>query len=564
MNLPKKVNYALLSLLAVINIVFRYPITNHEIGVDSFAMHSLINSITRFGFDRRIASPLSLFGLYPHSSPTGALFTLSGFSQLTGIDTEHSILLVATFLGILGALGTYLFAKEILDDDIFAFSSAMLYSLSRTFLGFTMWTYSTRGLLVALLPIFMWILMRIYKDTKNRLKYISLSIIMLVILVSIHRMAFFILFILMAFVISIIAFKIFTNLRQRIKFPKKTPIISSSIVTFLLVFLFIIPLSAWAFYGVGTKEALAEGQYFIKGSGLIVQLLQMGILYAMAFGILIILAPIGYFYILRKAAKRYPNIFMISILFFFTFFWTDWIYARTFFILYIALFSGMGLLAIAKFAENKLKKKYLIPIGVILLLLIAVSLPIIITIPHGQKTLICTTELREETYNAGLYLRYHNDAIVFSNDGSVASKIDAFSGTNPHKIPDYFNKSKLERVPFKELISGEYDYLYKEKKPRFGYHVTWYPSLTYSVFLNPSGCNSPVIRKALEYNLQGNGMYYVAVMSYLGNNITWKDPSTFEYVEKESPFLVNLHEKTYKIYDDGFEHVMFLNYPKGE
>lgn len=550
MILPKKVNYALLSLLAVINIAFRYPVTNHEIGVDSFMIHSVVNSITRFGFDARIINPLSLFGLYPHSSPTGALFTLSGFSQLTGIDTEHSILLVATFLGILGAFGTYLFAKEILNNDIFAFSSAILYSLSRTFLGFTTWTYSTRGLLVALLPIFMWILMRIYKDTKNRLKYISLSIIMLVILVSIHRMSFFILFILMAFVISIIAFKIFTNLHQRIKFPKKTSIISSSIVTLLLVFLFIIPLSAWAFYGVGTKEALAEGQYFIKGSGLIVQLLNMGILYAMAFGVLIILAPIGYFWILQRATKRYPNMFMISILFFFTFFWTDWIYARTFFMLYIALFSGIGLVAIAKFAENKLKKKHLIPIGVILLLLVAVSLPIIITIPHGQKLPINPTELRKETYNAGIYLKYNDDAVVFSNHDSY--KIDAFSETNPYKIPDYFNKSKLERVPFKELISGEYDYLYKEEK-------RCYSSIIWSVFLNRKGCYSQSVRNALDYNLQGNGTYYVVVFSWLGNNVAIKEE--FELVGRESPFLMDLHEKTYKIYDDGFEHVMFLNYP---
>jgi len=180
MKLSKRANYLLIfGFLAILNVLFRFPVTPHELGADSFHMHGMANFISENGYAKWIMHPLSFFGLYPLSYPSGSIFYLSSISQSTGIDTEYSILVVSTFLGVLGAFTTYLMAKEILDDDFFAFAAAFIFSISRVFLTYTTWTYTTRGFFAALLPLFIWSLLRLSSsERKEKLKYLMLAVVL--------------------------------------------------------------------------------------------------------------------------------------------------------------------------------------------------------------------------------------------------------------------------------------------------------------------------------------------------------------------------------------------------
>lgn len=191
MKFTKRTCYILIAFLIMLNIVFRYPTTPHETGADSFFIHSLANSITNNGYAKWILHPLSFFGLYPISYASAVPFTLSGMSQTLGVETEISILIFSIIIGVLGTFGAYLLAGEIIDDDRFKVIVAFAFSLSPLILKFTMWTASTRGLFIALLPLFLWCILKSL-NKHHKWKYIGLSIFLFVLLGATHRMIWFV------------------------------------------------------------------------------------------------------------------------------------------------------------------------------------------------------------------------------------------------------------------------------------------------------------------------------------------------------------------------------------
>jgi hypothetical protein len=113
MKFSKKINYALFGFLILLNIVIRYPLVPHEVGSDSFHIHSYADSITSYGYATWIIHPYSYLGLTPDSYPSAIPFLLSGMSQSTNLAMEPTILLLSIIIGLLGLFGAILFAKEI-------------------------------------------------------------------------------------------------------------------------------------------------------------------------------------------------------------------------------------------------------------------------------------------------------------------------------------------------------------------------------------------------------------------------------------------------------------------
>ena len=118
----------------------------HEIGMDSFDIHSIANSVSTFGYAKWWIDPAAIAGFYPFSYASLVPFVLSGISQCTGINMERTIWLFSAFIGLFSAFTAYLMAGAIRDDDIFKYLVAFAYSTSAGILYFTTWTVSTRGM----------------------------------------------------------------------------------------------------------------------------------------------------------------------------------------------------------------------------------------------------------------------------------------------------------------------------------------------------------------------------------------------------------------------------------
>jgi hypothetical protein len=174
----------LFALLLILNLVLRIPSISHEKGADSFFIHSLANSITSFGYANWWLHWLSVFGYYPYSYASAIPFSLSGISQVTGIELEYTILLFCIILGTFSIFSAYLLAGVIYDDFLFKYLVALFYSTSPSIMFFSTWEISSRGPFNIFLPIFLYLIMKNIQDTK-RLFLLSITGIFLF---SIHHL----------------------------------------------------------------------------------------------------------------------------------------------------------------------------------------------------------------------------------------------------------------------------------------------------------------------------------------------------------------------------------------
>src|SRR2546427_11133978 len=85
-----KVTLLLLAAISVISLVLRYP-TGNEVGVDSYSIHALADTIARQGKIGWLISPLSYLGLAPFSYAAAVPFSLAGLAELSGLGAKAAV-----------------------------------------------------------------------------------------------------------------------------------------------------------------------------------------------------------------------------------------------------------------------------------------------------------------------------------------------------------------------------------------------------------------------------------------------------------------------------------------
>lgn len=195
MKLRKRTTLFLLILIIFINIVIRYPRVPHEVGADSFLIHSFSNTVMELGQIPWISHPTSYLGLYPNSYPAGGPVLLAAFSGLSGLSMENTILVVSGLLGLLSCVGAFLVAGTILPDNRFKLFVAFGYSTSPLLLKFSMWTFSTRIMFLTLLPLFLWaVLSRMDIELDRKYSYYVIAFLFLLAMATTHRLFWMALF----------------------------------------------------------------------------------------------------------------------------------------------------------------------------------------------------------------------------------------------------------------------------------------------------------------------------------------------------------------------------------
>src|SRR5437762_8482094 len=204
----------LLGSIVVLNILLRYPSGDHEIGLDSFFIHTLAQSVLSRGHADWILNPLSYFGWYPLSYPSSSPFFEATLSSLSGLDVETTILLSSLLLGPIGILGAFLLAREFSRDELFGIFVALLYGLAPKFLVFTIWTATSRNLFMTLLPFFVWTLLRSYRSAN--ISNVSFLLAVSVLLATTHRLVVLVFVIVLALISAAIVHVIGRVLRTQL------------------------------------------------------------------------------------------------------------------------------------------------------------------------------------------------------------------------------------------------------------------------------------------------------------------------------------------------------------
>src|SRR5438445_3730932 len=200
MRLPAKPTYCLLLFLLGLNLIVRYPRTPHELGFDGFVLHGMTVSLIQNGNAKWVLHPLSYFGFYPLSQPSGSIFFLTGFTQLSGVPLDATILVFDMGLVGLGLFSAFLLSMEIRRDEGLALIVAAFFSLSPRFVSGLLWEIPTRTLFSALVPLFIWLLLRLQRTRDKR----SLGFVLLVltVMMSAHRLTVLMAAVFIAFILT--------------------------------------------------------------------------------------------------------------------------------------------------------------------------------------------------------------------------------------------------------------------------------------------------------------------------------------------------------------------------
>ena len=386
MKFSKHTTYALVALLIVLNIIFRYPTTPHEIGWDSFSIHLLANSISEFGYAKWWIHPASIGGFYPYSYASTVPFLLSGISQCTGIGMQWTIWLFCVLIGIFSASTAYLMAGAIKDDDVFKYVVALVYSTSTGILYFTTWTVSTRGLFIVLLPLFIYLLL---KCRISIAKYNTLTLILFVVLLITHHLFYFIIPVVVSYLIVIIFYK----LKMHVRFAK----IPKNFVYFVLpacfLGMFAIPFFIHSFIGVELGYVWQEIQF---------------IEYARIIGFPVIFIIGGFSYLLLKPVKSFEEWFLLIVLLGLTPMLHIEIYTKWFFLAFACLLIGVALTNIVKTTIKK--KKGVTSTIVVILLLSSISFAGYYQFVHFlNDPSPYTRHMEERTYVGALWIKDNID-----------------------------------------------------------------------------------------------------------------------------------------------------------
>src|SRR5947209_12472739 len=200
MRLPRKTLYALLLFLLGLNLIVRYPRTPHELGFDGFVYHGMTASPIQNGHAEWVLTPFSYFGLYPLSHPSGSFFFLADLAQLGGTPVEAAILLFDMSLVGLGLLSAFLLSMEIRRDEGLALLVAALFSLSPRFVAGLLWEIPTRTLFSALVPLLIWLLLRLHRTRDKR--SLGLVLLVLTVMMSAHRLTVLMAAVFIAFILT--------------------------------------------------------------------------------------------------------------------------------------------------------------------------------------------------------------------------------------------------------------------------------------------------------------------------------------------------------------------------
>ena len=195
-----------LILLGLLVTFFRYPITESPTGTDNFYYISAVKAILESGEIFWAENLLSIYGLFPGTTPLGSLILATAITEVSGLSVHDYHLVHSIFLSLIFTFGIFILAGEFTTNYRSRWFSALAFSLAPRFLTFTSWRFSLRLSLIAILPFFLWLILRLVNEKYGRKpkKLLILLLVFTLLLPSFHRMGLLLPGFFLSFIISLL------------------------------------------------------------------------------------------------------------------------------------------------------------------------------------------------------------------------------------------------------------------------------------------------------------------------------------------------------------------------
>jgi hypothetical protein len=547
----------------LVTMALRWPSTYHETGVDSLYIHSLSTSIVQFGDMGWIASPLSIFGLYPLSYSSGIPILLSQFALMTGTTVEFTILIFSFLVAAIAAMTSFMLTLEIRKSPILAFAVSIIYSASPFLLFYTQWTMTTRSFFMALIPLTIWLIIKRERlgddESDRRMKTVLLVLLAanLVILVAIHKVALMALLFIVSY---LIARRVHQTLNWGafhkgfrfvgIQFPQ------GRLLTIVMIIGVGISVTVLSYYLGWLGLESYELGIFSDGSDLSKLLNVMGSVAATAGLPIALLFPIGFAIIVLRKKKSFVDLFLVISLLILLPFLGSRTYERLLFPIVIVIMIFIPI----HFIKNKRHRK-------IFTLVIAVA--VILTLPFNfvivdrynqwpsRMAINDGIAITDHTYMTALYFQYNFEGENFAiNNDLIGGGVQATSG-GPQFPLGILSAGISNLLVYGIITPNELDVetsslesMLASKGQIFSTHWTlemindWVT--LYLICRNMKDASNILDKYNVTVFIEDkrlNGK----VVDYDGNTL-WPHSGS-------SQFIVGVHKETYIIYDNGVEMI---------
>jgi len=462
LNLSKKIS---LTLLFFMTILVRYPSTPSPTGTDNFYYISMAKVILYNGQIFWADNILTLYGLFPGTSPLGTTLFASVVCSITGFSIYQYIFFHGFIFSLISTYGFFMLTGEFTDNYRSRWFATLCFSLAPRFLTFSIWRLSLRYSLISLLPFFIWLLLRIrhFKYGRHPSRIISLLFIFTLILPSLHRMGLLFPGIFLAFILSAILHywqETATN-RERAGRQALIFLLFVSSYLFYLQYLDFSPYSP-------DDEIL--GAYLFSGYGIFSSIGNLALYYMLSAGPFIFISLLGLVFWFQEGRVSYPYLFSMSYLALGFFVISDLTYIPYLWTFGILLFIAPGMDFFEDNLEDNPDRQSILFSLFVALILSFTSYDLEYRLEsHDKEEVYYSYYIRDSSLSASIWIEKNLEkSVLESNDIKRERRIAAYSGFVSNVDMSELSSGlidtsemELERTSIKEMYWKSSDHLWK-------------------------------------------------------------------------------------------------------
>lgn len=531
--------------LGIISLLFTllfniYPEHSYSGGIDFIHYQILANNILFHNKITWLSTPLSIWGLYPLSEVVGTPCFLASLTILTKQSFLTSKIISDMIFISLSLLSIFVLFLKIERKYLFAIASGICFIFAPLLLGIDVIISTARSLVILLTPFWLLILYFLYSSNKKNFKKFLFVFILCSFSLSILHLVFLFLipFLVSAIIVKyVFKYKNIFNLRYKHEFLKRRYLYNLFRISFWII---IIILNILIVLQLSNADVIPSDRFnvdpyqqggFISGDSTYITIINMFISLIGGAGILFLFfGLIGLGYLISKRKNDFETIILLSFISSFIFLLTS-VYFRPMFLLYSSFFVGFGFIRIKRI--KLINTKLFVTLIIFLIIISSIFSSFMIyrwerNIPegypkrYGPTTSDLTIYLNQNTYNAGIYLRYNTE-----QDEKFAS------------YKKYIDEQRMEMLSKR----GRYGNMYSINELEKNLNEDWNIVKKENDILRPYKISTPI--------------YRIYPKLFIGNfdrtqDLADKHNVSIAYTptkEKQSGYLHTIEKNAFKIYE---------------
>ena len=454
-----------LVLLALLTLLLRYPITPSPTGTDNFYYISLIQAILSNGQIFWAENISSFYGLFPGTTPLGTPILATTICSVTGLSIYQYQLAHSITLSLISTFGFFMLTGEFTENYRSRWFAALCFSFAPRFLTFTMWRISLRFAFIALLPFFIWLLLRLSNSKYGRhpSRIIFLLVSLTIILPSLHRMALLLPGMLLAFCVSSILYYWQETAINRERAGRQA-LLSLFFLSSYLFYLQYLDFSPYS------PDDELIGAYLFSGYGVFSSIANLAIYYMLNVGPFLFISILGIVFWVQEGRISQSYLFSMAFLTLSFFIISDLIYVPYIVTFGILLFIAPGMdFFIDNLEDHPRRLSVLFSIFTVIILSFSYYDLVYRIDAHEREQQHYTYYIRDSSISASQWMDSNVESTVLDcndlkRERRLAAYSDMISSQDVGKLSSgvvNINEMEIERISVKEMYWESSDHLWE-------------------------------------------------------------------------------------------------------